>query len=148
MVRLLLLLLGILASSTVSGAQQTILNIPSADITDKKQINFRLDTSCFPSIGGCIMAPNFIFGVGHNIEAGININAFGVPASLGNRSIVPNFKWRFLNGKADAKSHFDMFVGDQIFFPTFQRTFDVGNYLYAAVAWTIHSNTRFTAGAY
>lgn len=134
--------------STLSVAQQTILNIPSADVMDKKQVYFRADTSYFPSPGEATIAPNFIFGLGHNVEAGININAFGVPADFSNRAIVPNIKWRFLSTKADKPTHLDMYVGDQVFVPTFHRTYNVGNYLYAAGALTIHKDTRFTFGGW
>jgi hypothetical protein len=113
---------------------------------DRKQIYLRVDTSYFPSPGAATIAPNFIFGLGHNIEAGVNINAFGIPADAASRAIVPNFKWKFVSGKADAPNHFDMYLGDQVFLPTFHRPFDAGNYFYAAAAGTIHSNTRLTGG--
>lgn len=134
--------------STFAAAQQTILNIPSADVLDRKQIYFRLDTSYFPSPEAATLAPNFIFGAGHNIELGLNINAFGVPADTANRSIVPSFKWKFLSGKADAPTHFDMYVGDQLYVPTFHRAFDAGNYAYAAGTLTLHTYTRFTFGGW
>jgi hypothetical protein len=41
-----------------------------------------------------------------------------------------------------------MYAGDQLFVPTFHRTFDAGNYLYAAGALTIHKDTRFTFGGW
>jgi len=145
-VKLPLLLVGLLFS-TCALAQETILNIPSADILDQKQVYFRLDTAIFGS-QTATLAPNLIFGMGHNIEAGININAFGVPADTANRSIVPNIKWKFYNTKPDRPTHLDFFVGDQIFFPTDFSTVTTGNYLYGAGALTVHSNTRFTAGAW
>ena len=134
--------------STFAVAQQTILNIPSADVMDKKQIYSRTDTSYFAGPDAATMAPNFIFGLGHNIEAGVNINAFGIPADFSNRAIVPNIKWKFLSTKAEAPLHFDMYAGDQLFVPTFHRSFDAGNYLYAAGALTIHKDTRFTFGGW
>lgn len=134
--------------SACAFAQQTILNVPSADVLDSKQIYFRMDTSYFGSPQAATLAPNLIFGLGHNVEAGVNINAFGVPASAANRAIVPNFKWKFVSGKPDQPNHFDMYVGDQVFVPTFHGAFDGGNYLYIAGAATIHGNTRFTAGAW
>jgi hypothetical protein len=137
-----------LSFSTFAVAQQTILNIPSADVMDKKQIYSRTDTSYFAGPDAATVAPNFIFGLGHNIEAGVNINAFGIPAGFANRAIVPNIKWKFLSTKAEAPLHFDMYAGDQLFVPTFHRTFDAGNYLYAAGALTIHKDTRFTFGGW
>jgi hypothetical protein len=134
--------------SAFAVAQQTILNIPSADVLDKKQIYSRSDTSYFPSPEVATVAPNFIFGLGHSIEAGVNINAFGIPADFANRAIVPNIKWKFFSSKAEAPLHFDMYAGDQLFVPTFHRTFNAGNYLYAAGALTIHKNTRFTLGGW
>lgn len=133
--------------STCAMAQETILNVASADVLDPKQVYFRLDTTVFGS-QTATLAPNFIFGLGHNVEAGMNINAFGVPAATANRSFVPNIKWKFFNTKADRPNHLDLYVGDQVFFPTFQGTFSTGNYLYGAGAATLHSNTRFTAGAW
>lgn len=142
------LLFVVMCLGTLAAAQQTILNIPSADVLDKKQIYFRLDTSWFPSPGVATVAPNFIFGAGHNIEFGVNINAFGIPADIANRAIVPNFKWKLLSGKASAPTHFDIYLGDQLFVPTFHRTLDAGNYAYAAGALTLRANTRFTFGGW
>ncbi|HLJ91470.1 MAG TPA: hypothetical protein VKZ53_32020 [Candidatus Angelobacter sp.] len=143
-----LLFLGAIILSATAFAQQTILNVASADVLDKNQIYFRLDTTVFASPETATLAPNFIFGFGHNLEGGVNINAFGVPGDTANRSIVPNLKWKFLSTKADKPIHLDLYAGDQIFIPTFHRTFDVGNYLYAAGAVTIHNDTRFTVGGW
>jgi hypothetical protein len=129
-------------------AQLTILNVSSADVQDKNQLYLRVDTTSFVSSGDTTIAPNFIYGLGHNVDVGININAFGIPASFANRSIVPNVKWKFISGKADAPNHFDMYVGNQVFVPTFHGAFNVGNYLYGAGALTFHSNTRITAGVW
>src|SRR5579871_6548127 len=105
----------IILLSICAGAQQTILNIPSADVLDKKQIYFRLDTSIFWSPETATTAPNFIFGLGHNIEAGINMNAFGIPADTANRSIVPNIKWKFYStGKPDSANRLDLYAGNQV----------------------------------
>lgn len=134
--------------SSMAFAQETILNVASADVLDKKQIYFRLDTTSFPSPETATSAPNFIFGVGHNIEAGVNLNAFGVPADFANRSVVPNFKWKFYSKDLDKPNHLDLYLGDQVFLPTFHRTFDAGNYLYAAAAVTLHSDTRITGGGW
>jgi len=138
----------IIVFSSMALAQETILNVASADVLDKKQIYFRLDTTFFPSPETATIAPNFIFGVGHNIEAGVNLNAFGVPADFANRSVVPNFKWKFYSKNSDKPDHLDLYLGDQVFLPTFHRTFDVGNYLYAAAAVTLHGDTRITGGGW
>ncbi|HWH60093.1 MAG TPA: hypothetical protein VN682_20865 [Terriglobales bacterium] len=141
-----LLVITMLFSASAT-AQETILNVASADVLDPKQVYFRLDTTVFRS-QTATLAPNFIFGLGHNIEVGMNINAFGVPAAAANRSVVPNIKWKFFSTNADRPNHLDLYVGDQAFFPTFQGAFTAGNYLYGAGAATLHSNTRFTAGAW
>ena len=144
-----LLLMGFCAVfSSFAMGQQTILNIPSADVLDKGQIYSRVDTAFFPSSQTAFLAPNFIFGQGHGLEAGVNINAFGVPADVANRSIVPNFKWKILSTKQDARARFDMYLGDQVFLPTFHRSFDAGTYAYAAGALTIHKDTRLTFGGW
>jgi hypothetical protein len=44
-----ILVLAVLCISTCALAQQTILNIPSADVMDKHQLYFRLDSSYAPS---------------------------------------------------------------------------------------------------
>jgi hypothetical protein len=134
--------------NSIALAQLTILNVASADVQDKNQLYLRVDTTAFVSSGDTTIAPNFIYGLGHNVDVGLNINAFGIPAGFANRSIVPNIKWKFISGKSDAPNHFDMYVGNQVFFPTFHGTFDAGNYLYSAGALTFHSNTRVTAGAW
>jgi hypothetical protein len=146
--RSLLLLVFCAAFSSLAVGQQTILNIPSADVLDKGQIDSRVDAAFFPSSQRASLAPNFIFGQGHGVEAGVNINAFAVPADSANRSIVPNFKWKFLSNKPDAPTHFDMYLGDQVFLPTFHRAFDAGTYAYAAGALTIHKDTRLTFGGW
>ncbi|MGE5322023.1 MAG: hypothetical protein ACM3SW_04145 [Actinomycetota bacterium] len=133
--------------STFASAQQTILNSPSADVMGTHQLYFRSDSAYFPGAVVGTEAPNFIYGLGHNIEAGININAFATPADTNERAIVPNAKWKFLSTKSSQPVHFDMYLGDQLFVPTFHRTFNAGNFLYAAGAIS-HKDTRFTFGGW
>ncbi len=138
----LLFLLG-----TLAHCQQTILNIPSSDVLDKGKAYVRFDVSHYPVLNGTTFTPNFIFGVGHNVELGVNAEALSDPTSFSTTSIVPNFKWKFKEIRSgDGKLEF--YLGDKIYVPVHNRGFRAGNFLYVAGALSIDTGTRLTAGVF
>jgi hypothetical protein len=143
-----LLILSLFVLSLVSSAQQTVLNVPSADVLDKGKAYFRVDSTFFPITESATVAPNFIYGVGHNVEVGINVDAFGIPGDASNRAIAPNVKWRFLNRVDSNGEGLVAYVGDKVYFPTHQRTYTAGNYLYGAAALQLGTGTRIGAGVW
>jgi hypothetical protein len=125
-------------------AQQTIFNVPSADVLARGKTYFEEDTLWRPR------EPNFavftgraVYGVVPNVEAGVNFGGFVSPG----RSMpvaTPNVKWQpwhddklavtagvfglfFLRGREDVK-------------PAAEG--------YAHVAYKLPTNTRLTAGGY
>jgi hypothetical protein len=143
-VRLLTVGLFLAALAASALAQQTIFNVPSADVLEKGKTYFEEDTLWRPR------EPNFavftgraVYGIVPNVEAGVNFGGFVSPG----RSVpvaTPNVKWQpwhddklavtagvsglfFLRGREDGK-------------PAAEG--------YAHVAYKLPTNTRLTAGGY
>ncbi len=83
-------------------------------------------------------------GIGHDIEIGVNFNGLAAP-SVGQLDLSPTIKWR--PWKTD--SGWSFYVGDDLFLPVYQRSYNAGNYAYASFAkeWK-SSGTRVGFGAY
>jgi hypothetical protein len=64
---------------------------------------------------------------------------------LGEISISPTIKWRLWRAKS---SGWSFLVGDDLFFPVYHQTYNVGNYAYASFAKEWKHGTRIGLGAY
>ena len=126
-------LLLILLFAGVSHAQQTVFNVPSADVLDRGKVYGEIDGTYQHQTDFSTITPRFVLGAGHRIEVGINLNGFNVP---GKQSFTPTptIKWKIYDGKQNGWS---WLVGDDVFFPVQHRTYKVGNYIWteAAHAW-------------
>src|SRR6185369_9326879 len=74
----LLAVLFIHSAASPVRAQQTIFNVPSADVLDKGKVYAELDASLKPTNGSEVMkfssfVPRVVVGVGSNVEVGLNI---------------------------------------------------------------------------
>jgi hypothetical protein len=87
--------------------------------------------------------PRVVAGIGHRIEIGLNMNGIGVPGTV-QTTPTPSLKWKLHDGKQG----WAFLVGDEFFIPVQNRTYDVGNYLYAELTKTWKTKTRATAGTY
>ena len=125
-------------------AQQTVFNVPSADIMDKGKTYLEWDTLLGDSSPSAAVTPRTVHGLGHGIETGINVSSFNAPVS-GPIFAVPTIKWKFYES---TKHGLVLFAGDNVVLPIRQRTFNVGNAVYLEAAKTFSSKTRIGVGIY
>jgi hypothetical protein len=137
------LLLALFAAKTAS-AQETVFDVPSADFLDKGKVYFEQDGTVRPVDPFATFTPRIVIGIGHQIEVGMNFNGLSAP-TVGGLNPSPTIKWQVWKA---GDSGWSFFVGDDVFFPVRQRTYNAGNYAYATVAKLWKSGTRVTAGAY
>ncbi len=125
-------------------AQETVFDVPSADILDKGKVYGEVDGTLRPVDFLATFTPRVVVGIGYGIEVGANFDGLSSP-TLGQLEISPTIKWRLWKAKDSAWS---FLVGDDLFFPVYLRTYNAGNYAYATLAKEWTHGTRITAGAY
>jgi hypothetical protein len=124
--------------------QQTVFDVPSADVLDKGKIYGELDGTVRPVDPLATFTPRIVVGIGHQIEVGMNFNGLSAP-SFYQLDISPSVKWRLWKSKA---SGWSFYVGDDLFLPARKRTYDAGNYFYAFFAKEWKEGTRISIGGY
>lgn len=140
---LILLLLG--SSYSTARAQQTLFNVPSADVLDRGEVYGELDLSFKPvEPKFSSFVPRVVFGVGSRVEVGLNI-AGNVQPGSDTTTLVTAVKWKPYDG---GDNGWAFIVGNNLFIPVRNRSFNVGNYAYAAFSKTLKTKTRLTAGGY
>lgn len=139
-----LLLLALLALPAGVAAQETVFDVPSADILDKGKVYGELDYTARYQGPLATFTPRVVVGIGHDIEIGLNFNGISTPTSS-ELTLSPTIKWRPWKS---ASAGWSFYVGDDIFFPVRERSYNAGNYVYAALAKEWKHGTRVTAGAY
>ncbi|HUC42272.1 MAG TPA: hypothetical protein VL913_00875 [Candidatus Micrarchaeaceae archaeon] len=125
-------------------AQETVFDVPSADILNKGQVYFEQDGTVRPVNVAATFTPRVVFGVGGSIEAGVNFNGLSAPGPE-ETVVSPTIKWR---PWYDKDSGWMFYVGDDVFIPVHDRTYNAGNYAYASVDKVWASGTRIGFGAY
>lgn len=130
------------ASSTYG--QQTVFDVPSADVLDKGKVYFELDGTVRPVDFLSTFTPRVVVGLGHQIEVGVNLNGLSAPA-IGQLEISPTVKWRIWDQQS---SGWLLYIGDDIFFPVRERTYNAGNYFYACFAKEWRHGPRIGFGGY
>lgn len=140
----LVVLLPALFAAQRARAQETVFDVPSADILDYGKVYGELDGTARPVNPIYALTPRVVFGIGHQIEMGVNFNGLTLPVTT-QLDLSPTFKWRLWS---QSTSGFSFYVGDDLFFPVRQRTYNAGNYFYAAFAKQWKHGTRITFGAY
>jgi hypothetical protein len=133
-----------LCTAKCAHAQETVFDVPSADVLDKGKVYFEQDGTVRPVNPFATFTPRIVIGVGDQIEVGLNFEGLSAP-SLGSLALSPTIKWRLWNR---ATSGWSFFVGDNVWFPITQRSYNAGNYCYATLAKQFKGGTRITAGAY
>jgi hypothetical protein len=128
----------------ILSAQQTVFNVPSADVLDRGKVYAELDVTYNPHTTSAGFTPRVVAGIGHRIEIGLNVNGIGAPG-LVQTTPTPTFKWKIYD---DADHRWVVLAGDDAFFPSQNRTYNVGNYVYVEIAKTWKTKTRTTLGAY
>lgn len=127
-----------------AAAQETVFDVPSADVLDAGKVYGELDGTVRPVNPAATFTPRVVVGIGHDIEVGLNFNGLAAP-STGQLDLSPTMKWKPWH----TDDGWSFYVGDDLFFPVRDRGYNAGNYVYAAVAkeWTV-TGTRVSAGAY
>ncbi len=129
-------------------AQQTIFNVPSTDILDKKQVYIELDaafkTNNQPALSKfSSFVPRVVVGVGNKVEVGLNVIGNVQPGS-DSTTLVPTVKWKFYENE---KKDLAFIGGTNVYLPVRNRAYNIGSYSYLATSKTI-KKTRLTAGGY
>ena len=137
------LLLGVQANG-----QQTIFNVPTADVLDKGKVYGEIDISFKPNCQEALcrfssFVPRVVVGTGGTVEVGVNVIG-NIQPGADSTTIVPTVKWRFYQNE---KKDLTLFAGTNFYIPARNRSYTFGTYSYAAVAKTINK-TRLTAGGY
>lgn len=145
-IRFLKFFLFILAIWAASGAygQQTVFDVPSADVLDKGKVYGELDGTARPVDPLYTFTPRVVVGLGHRIEAGVNFDGLSAP-TMDQLQISPTIKWRLWNSDV---SGWSLYAGDDLFFPISKRTYNAGNYFYASFAKEWKHGTRLGFGGY
>ncbi|HQZ97186.1 MAG TPA: hypothetical protein PLP21_12770 [Pyrinomonadaceae bacterium] len=129
-------------------AQQTIFNVPSADVLDRGKVYGEIDLSFKPNCQEALcrfssFVPRVVVGTGGNVEVGLNVTG-NIQPGADSTTLVPAIKWRpYSNDKG-----WSIVVGDNVFIPVRNRSYNIGNYAYAQVSKSFKSGTRVTAGGY
>lgn len=124
--------------------QETVFDVPSADILDKGKVYGELDGTVRLTDTFATFTPRVVVGIGHGIEIGVNFEGLSEP-ELGELDIAPTVKWQVWRAQ---NSGWSFFVGDDLFFPVRQRPYNAGNYGYASLARQWKEGTRISFGGY
>jgi hypothetical protein len=135
--------------SIKAGAQQTVFNVPTTDVLDKGKVYFELDVSAKPNDSTAVkrfssFVPRLVVGAGHRIEAGVNILGNIQPGADSN-TVAPTIKWKAYDG---GDNGWAMVIGDNLFIPIRNRTYNAGTYAYAMTQKTFKKSTRVGFGGY
>lgn len=125
-------------------AQETVFDVPSADVLDKGKMYGELDGTVRVVDPLATFTPRFVVGIGHQIEVGVNFDGLSAP-DVGELEISPTVKWRIWKART---SGWSFLVGDDWFFPVYKRSYDAGNYAYAFFAKEWKHGTRIGFGGY
>lgn len=140
---LILLLLGGFFST--AKAQQTLFNVPSTDVLDQGQAYGELDVSFKPvEPEFSSFVPRVVVGVGGRVEVGLNVTG-NIQPGADMTTLVPTVKWKPYDG---GDNGWAFVVGNNLFIPIRNRSYDVGNYAYAEFSKTFSTRTRLTFGGY
>jgi len=136
----------LLVAFPVCGAygQETVFDVPSADVLDKGKVYGELDGTVRVVDPLATFTPRVVVGIGHQIEVGMNFDGLSAP-TLDQLEISPTVKWLLWKSKT---SRWSFIVGDDLFFPVRQRTYNSGNYAYASLAKEWKHGTRISFGGY
>jgi hypothetical protein len=147
--RLLLIYLALIVISTVAYGQQTIFNVPSTDVLAKGKVYFELDSTYKFTDAEVLSSfytflPRVVVGTGNRMEVGLNLN-HNIQPGPDSATLSPAIKWKAYEG---ADNGWAFVVGDNLFIPLRNRSYQTGNYLYAEISKTLKTKTRLTGGGY
>jgi hypothetical protein len=88
--------------------------------------------------------PRVVVGAGGRVEVGLNILG-NVQPGPDSTTLAPAVKWKFYNG---GDNGWAIAVGDNVFIPVRNKSYDVGTYAYTMVQKTFKTKTRVGFGGY
>lgn len=131
-----------------TAAQQTVFNVPTADVLDKGKVYVELDAAFKTNNQEALrrfssFVPRVVVGTGGNVEIGLNVTG-NINPGADSTTLVPTAKWRFYQNK---KKDVSLLAGTNFYIPVRNRSYKVGSYSYLAMAKTL-KKTRLTAGGF
>lgn len=134
----------VILSAGCAVAQETVFNVPSGDVMDRGKVYTEFDFSYRPNDAFKTYTPRVVVGVGKRIEVGVNVNGIVSPGSS-STTITPTIKWKAYDG---GDNGWAFLVGDNLFIPVQNKSFDAGTWTYAEFVKTLPTKTRVTFGGY
>ena len=136
------------ALSLVQG-QQTVFNVPTTDVLDKGKVYFELDISAKPNNSDALnkfssFVPRLVIGAGSGVEVGLNVLG-NVQPGPDSTTLSPALKWKVYDGKDNGWA---VAVGDNVFIPVRNKSYNFGTYAYTMVQKTFKTKTRAGFGGY
>jgi hypothetical protein len=137
------------AMSITGHAQQTVFNVPTTDVLDKGKVYFELDVSAKPNDSTAVnrfssFVPRLVVGAGGRVEVGVNILG-NVQPGPDSTTISPTMKWKVYDG---GDNGWAIVLGDNLYFPVRNKSYNAGTYAYAMTQKTFKSKTRLGFGSY
>ena len=134
----------LIALTSSVAAQETVFNVPSGDVLDRGKVYGEFDYTYRYSDSLQTFTPRVVVGVGKRIEIGLNIN--GVATHVASQTtITSTVKWKAYDG---GENGWSFHVGDNLFIPVQNRTYDAGTWVYAEFVKSWKTKTRATFGGY
>jgi hypothetical protein len=131
-----------------TNAQQTVFNVPTADVLDKGKVYVELDAYFKTNNQEAVrkfssFIPRVVVGVGGNVEVGLNSTG-NIQPGADTTTLVPSIKWRFYQSENKGLA---LFAGNHFYIPVRNKSYNFGTHTYVAAAKTINK-TRLTAGGF
>jgi hypothetical protein len=139
------LILLLLALPAPTYAQQTVFNVPTTDVLDQGKVYFELDISAKPNEPRfSSFVPRMVVGAGGRVEVGLNVTG-NIQPGADATTLVPAVKWKAYDG---GDNGWAVAVGNNLFIPLRNKSYDLGTYSYGMVQKTFKTKTRVGAGGY
>lgn len=143
--RVLLIIFAVAVFGSTARSQQTVFNVPTTDVLDAGKVYFELDISAKPNEPRfSSFVPRVVVGVGGDVEVGLNVTG-NIQPGADATTLVPAVKWKVYDGKDNGWA---MVVGNNIYIPVRNKTYDAGTYAYTAIQKTLGGKTRVGFGGY
>jgi hypothetical protein len=144
MIRSLLLFAAVATLGAPLMGQETIFTVPNGDILDRGKVYGEFDFTYSWNASAGTYTPRVVAGIGHRIEIGMNLNGIASPSPSATTP-TSTIKWKAYDG---GKNGWAFLLGDDVFIPAQNRSYNAGNYIYAELTKTVKSQTRFTFGTF
>jgi hypothetical protein len=103
-------------------AQQTVFNVPTTDVLDKRKVYFELDISVKPNDSDAVnkfssFVPRLVIGAGGRVEVGLNVLG-NVQPGADSTTLAPAVKWKVYEGQDNGWA---IALGNNLYFPVHNR---------------------------